>query len=113
MTTSNTGNDDHTSTTTPDLVMLDQPIQRPGQTIDAIALRKPRAGELRGLSMIAVLQMDVDALATLVPRISSPTVHTQEVMQMDPADLLAVGLVVAGFFQQRVAKIPAASAALN
>lgn len=82
-------------------VSLDKPITRDGQTIGLLHLRKPNAGELRGLSLINVLQMDVDALATLVPRIGTPTVHKAEVLQMDPADLLALGIVVAGFFQRK------------
>lgn len=87
-----------------DTVTLDQPIQRPGQTISVITLRKPSAGELRGLSLLAVLNMDVDALATLLPRISSPTIHKAEALAMDPADILAAGIVVAGFLQQKAEK---------
>ena len=86
---------------TADLVALDRPIQRAGQTIDALQLRKPTAGELRSLSLIAVLQMDVDALAALLPRISVPVIHKPEVMAMNPADLLACGIVVSGFLQQK------------
>ncbi|WP_439587671.1 phage tail assembly protein [Hydrogenophaga sp.] len=87
-------NADHT-------VTLDQPIQREGQSIAALTLRKPASGELRGLSLINLLQMDVESLATLLPRISSPTVHRAEVLAMDPADTLAAGIVVAGFLQQK------------
>ncbi|KFA28137.1 tail protein, partial [Xanthomonas vasicola pv. vasculorum NCPPB 1326] len=43
------------------------------QTITQINVRKPGAGELRGLKLTDVLQLDVTALATLLPRISSPT----------------------------------------
>lgn len=82
-------------------ITLDTPIQREGQTIDRLELRKPAAGELRGLSMLALLQMDVEALATLLPRISTPMVSKPEALQMDPADLLAVGVQVAGFLQQK------------
>lgn len=89
-----------------DQVVLDRPLQRAGQTIASLQLRKPTAGELRGLSLVAVLQMEVDALATLLPRISTPTVHKPEVMAMDPADLLACGIVVAGFLQQKGSKDP-------
>lgn len=98
-----------TDTTTPettDQVELDRPIQRAGQAIAALQLRKPTAGELRGLSLVAVLQMDVDALATLLPRISTPTIHKPEALAMDPADLLACGIVVSGFLQQKGAKAP-------
>lgn len=83
-------------------VTLDKPIQRAGQAIDAITLRKPTAGELRGLQLVAVLQMDVDALSVLIPRIATPTVHKPDVLQMDPADLTALGIVVSGFLQQKV-----------
>ena len=95
---------DTTSPDTADLVVLDRSIQRAGQSIDALQLRKPTAGELRGLSLIAVLQMDIDALATLLPRISTPTIHKPEVMAMDPADLLACGIQVSGFLQQKGGK---------
>lgn len=84
-----------------DQIVLDRPIQRAGQTIASLQLRKPTAGELRGLSLVTVLQMDVDALATLLPRISTPLVHKPEVLAMDPADLLECGIKVAGFFQRK------------
>lgn len=82
-------------------IHLDTPIQREGQTIDKLDLRKPAAGELRGLSLLALLQMDVEAIATLLPRISTPMVTKPEALGMDPADLLAVGVEVAGFLQQQ------------
>lgn len=85
----------------PYTVVLDSPIQRAGQTIDAITLRKPAAGELRGLSLVSVLNMEVETLATLLPRISSPTIHKPEVLAMDPADILAAGIEIAGFLQQK------------
>ncbi|PPU50061.1 phage tail protein, partial [Xanthomonas arboricola pv. corylina] len=58
-----------------------------------------------------VLQLDVTALATLLPRISSPTLTTADVNAMDPADLLAVGQEVQVFFlpkAQREADFPTA-----
>jgi hypothetical protein len=82
-------------------IQLDQPIKRDGQTIAAISLRKPSAGELRGVSLLMLLQMDVGSIAEVLPRISDPMVHKAEVLQMDPADLLAVGVEVAGFLQQK------------
>lgn len=83
------------------VVKLDTPIQREGQSIELISLRKPAAGELRGLPLLGLLQMDVDAIATLLPRISEPMITKPEALQMDPADLLAVGVEVAGFLQQK------------
>ncbi|MFA1263643.1 phage tail assembly protein [Xanthomonas axonopodis pv. fascicularis] len=92
-------------------IPLDQPITRGEQTIADLKVRKPGAGELRGLKLAELLQMDVTALATLLPRISSPTLTTADVNAMDPADLLAVGQEVALFFlpkAQREAVSPTA-----
>ncbi|OLH88174.1 tail protein [Xanthomonas oryzae pv. oryzae] len=90
-------------------VSLEQPIVRGEQTITQLSVRKPGAGELRGLKLTDVLQLDVTALAILLPRISSPTLTTTDVNAMDPADLLAVGQEVALFFlpkAQREAAFP-------
>ncbi|ATS21714.1 tail protein [Xanthomonas phaseoli pv. phaseoli] len=92
-------------------ISLDQPIVRGEQTITDLKVRKPGAGELRGLKLAELLQMDVTALATLLPRISSPTLTTADVNAMDPADLLTVGQEVALFFlpkAQREADFPTA-----
>lgn len=89
------------TTQVPHTINLDQPIKRDGQVINSIVLRKPAAGELRGLLLLNVLNMDVDTLATLIPRISSPTIHKPEALAMDPADLLAAGIEIAGFLQQK------------
>ncbi|GAE48578.1 phage tail assembly protein [Xanthomonas arboricola] len=79
-------------------IPLDQPITRGEQTITDLKVRKPGAGELRGLKLVDVLQMDITALTTLLPRISSPTLTTADINALDPADLLAVGQEVALFF---------------
>lgn len=78
-------------------VELDEPIIRNGKEITTIGLRKPRSGELRGLSLTDVLQMDVSALTRLLPRISNPALTEQEVMNMDPCDLVQIGSEVASF----------------
>ena len=78
-------------------MQLDEPIKRGDQVIDVITLRKPRSGELRGLSLQDVLQLDVNSLKKLLPRISAPTLTEQDVDNMDPADLVQLGSEVAGF----------------
>lgn len=90
-------------------IKLDTPIQRGTQTIAEITLRKPIAGELRGTPLTAVMQMDVDALATVLPRISTPTVTKHDVNAMDPADLMQLGLVVATFFVPKLHSSEAAA----
>lgn len=85
-------------------VALDTPIVRGEQTITSLTLRKPNAGELRGCSLLDLMQMDVQALHKVLPRISSPSLTEPEIQRMDPADLVQCGVTVSGFLLQRSAK---------
>ena len=78
-------------------VILDTPIRRGTNTIESITLRKPNSGELRGVSLAELLQMDVNSLIKVLPRISTPTLTVVEVSAMDPADLFALSSKVSGF----------------
>lgn len=82
-------------------INLDTPIQRENELLDKITLRKPMAGELRGLSLAEVLNLDTDSITKLIPRISNPTIHEQEVRNMDPADMVECGKEIAGFLLQK------------
>lgn len=82
-------------------VELDTAISREDQKIDKVALRKPMSGELRGLSLADVLNLDVDSITKLVPRISNPSLTESEVRGMDPADLVECGKEIAGFLLQK------------
>lgn len=53
-------------------VELSTPIQVDGQEVAEIALRKPSAGELRGLSLMDILRMETDTMFKLLPRITQP-----------------------------------------
>lgn len=88
-------------------VTLDTPIRRGTSTIDTITLRKPNSGELRGVSLSDLLQIDVDSLVKVIPRISNPTLTAVEVTSMDPADLFALGAKVSGFLLQKSMKTDA------
>ncbi len=88
-------------------VILDTPIRRGTSTIDSITLRKPNSGELRGVSLAELLQMDVNSLIKVLPRISSPTLTSIEVTSMDPADLVALSSKITGFLLQKSAKTDA------
>lgn len=88
-------------------VTLDTPIRRGTTSIDSITLRKPNSGELRGVSLAELLNMDVNSLVKVVPRISTPTLTAVEVTSMDPADLFALGTKVSGFLLQKSMKTDA------
>ncbi|PRP71743.1 phage tail protein [Chromobacterium amazonense] len=82
-------------------IQLDAPIQRGETKIEAIELRRPGAGELRGLKLVDVLQLDVDAAIKLLPRLSMPALTEEEAKRLDPADLLQCATVVAGFLLKK------------
>ncbi|AJO77656.1 phage tail assembly protein [Pseudomonas sp. MRSN 12121] len=84
-------------------VNLDTPIRRGTTSVDSITLRKPNSGELRGVSLVELLQMDVGSLIKVLPRISSPSITAVEVAGMDPADLLALSSKISGFLLQKSA----------
>lgn len=96
-TTDNASLDENTHT-------LDTPIEREGQTITQVTLRKPAAGALRGTSLAALVNLDVDALRKVLPRISTPTLTEFDVANMDPADLVALGGIFAGFLMPKALK---------
>ncbi|SFB45378.1 Phage tail assembly chaperone protein, E, or 41 or 14 [Pseudomonas sp. NFIX10] len=92
-------------------VTLDTPIIRGKTLIDSITLRKPQAGELRGVHLVELLNMDVATLIKILPRISNPSITAPEAAGMDPADLLVCGSKISGFLLQKSVKADASLAA--
>ena len=77
-------------------ITLDTPIQRGENTLNSLIIRSPKkAGHLRGLNTMDIVQMNVDTLIKLLPRITD--LSENEVANMEPADLLKAGVVVVGF----------------
>lgn len=79
-------------------ITLEHPLSRGETKIGTLTLRRPNAGALRGISLRSIMDMDVSAIAMLLPRISEPVLIEADVDAMDPADLLQAGMVVASFF---------------
>ena len=78
-------------------VTLEAPVTRGEQTIETIELRRPQSGELRGLSLTDLLNMDVSAVIKLTPRISLPALLEQEVAALEPQDLVSIAAEIVGF----------------
>ncbi|KPM96419.1 hypothetical protein AOR11_24270, partial [Vibrio alginolyticus] len=78
-------------------VELDTPLTRGKTTVTEIHVRKPKSGALRGVALADVLNMDVQALTRVLPRITEPALSEAELRDMDPADLVQLGNVVANF----------------
>ena len=86
-------------------VQLDEPIQRGDLTISEIQLRKPKSGELRGVSLVDVANLDVMALQKILPRITTPTLTTVEVNNLELADLMQLGAEVAYFLATKASRL--------
>ena len=78
-------------------IPLETAIERKGETITAVHLMKPLAGDLRGLLLAELLQYKTDAVMKLLPRITVPTITEPEVSNMDTADLVTMAMEVAAF----------------
>lgn len=78
-------------------IELDEPIKRGNTVIDTVQIRKPAAGELRGVSLMDVAQMDVLALRKVLPRITSPSLTDAEIGQLSLADMMQFGVIVSAF----------------
>lgn len=79
-------------------VSFASPIRRGATTIPGVTLRRPRPGALRGTNLADLLQMNVDAVAKVIPRISEPTVTEQEVLAMEDAgDFTELATALSGF----------------
>lgn len=79
-------------------IELSEPIQRGDTHIATLQLRKPKAGELRGLSLQDVLTADISTILKLIPRITVPPLTQPEADELSPADLAEIGGAVRGFF---------------
>lgn len=85
-------------------VTLDVPLKIGEQTITSVEVRKPASGELRGLTMMALSQLDYAALETLLPRITNPRLSKFDVQNLDPADFMQLGGEVMDFLLPKSAK---------
>ena len=65
------------------VITLDNPVKRGEQVIEQVTLMKPNAGTLRGVSLAAVANSEVDALIKVLPRMTAPMLTEQEVAALE------------------------------
>lgn len=88
-------------------VTLDTPLKRAGGDVAKVIVRKPIGGDYRGTTMSAVYAMDVMALATVVPRVTEPTIHKAEFLAMEGEDCAAIGGEIVNFLLTKSQKAEA------
>lgn len=80
-----------------------------GKTLKRVDLRRPQAGELRGLQLTLILQMDVNAMFSLLPRITTPRLDQVALEKLTAEDLTALSAEVCGFFTGSATAEPSAT----
>ncbi|ENY81908.1 phage tail assembly protein [Sphingopyxis sp. MC1] len=71
---------------------------RGDKVITDIRLRKPKGGELRGLNLQDLMAADVNAIITVLPRISDPIMTVADAESLEADDIAEAGGVITGFF---------------
>lgn len=79
-------------------ITLSVPLKRGEQQITEVILHEPKSGALRGLSLGDVINAKVDAVITLVPRISEPKITEAEMRDMNLRDLAMLAGGISDFF---------------
>lgn len=85
---------------------LDHPVKSGDQVVipagTRINVRKPDSGELRGLKLLDLHNLDVASLEVLAPRITTPAIHKG--YRLDPADMMQFGGEVLDFLLPKAAR---------
>jgi len=80
-------------------IKLSTPIKHAGADLTVITLRPPAtAGELKGVKVLDVLQLDTTAHANLFPRINTDGLTQEHFWGLPPVDMMAIQTAVVGFF---------------
>lgn len=79
-------------------VTLTKPLHYGDGTLTELTFRRPVAGDLRGLKLGGLSDMDVDLVCKIATRTSIQTVTEAHLHTLDPADFLKVAAEIIGFF---------------
>lgn len=79
-------------------ITLSAPVKVDGKEVSEVSLRCPKTGELRGLMLSSVLQMETSAMLRLLPRITMPPLTESQIADMPPSDFLEMTKAAVLFF---------------
>lgn len=87
-------------------IKLEFPVIRGEQKIEQITIRRPKGRDLRGLHYTQIAQGQNEQMATLLSRITDPTITENELLDMDMAQLSELGGQVIDFlFQSKTQRV--------
>ncbi|KLU16281.1 MULTISPECIES: phage tail assembly protein [Xenorhabdus] len=85
-------------------VTLEEPIIRGATTITDVIVRKPNSGALRGARLQALMEMDVDSMMLVLPRVTAPALTKGDLLLMSPGDLINLSIEVVSFLLPKSVK---------
>lgn len=87
-------------------VTLLYPIKIDGKTVKELKIRKPTAGELRGINLMDIGQMKTETIVTILSRVATPHLTQEQAFSLDVADLGEAAATVWSFFDRGAATPP-------
>ena len=85
-----------------DITVNDQVVHPAGTEIQ---VRRPGAGELRGVDISATIsRCDYTQIEKIAPRITMPILHKEHIAVMDPADFVQLGGEIVDFLLPKAVK---------
>ncbi|MDM1022076.1 phage tail assembly protein [Acinetobacter sp. VNK23] len=82
-------------------IELDTPIMMGTIEITSLEIRKPNVQALQGVKISDLLQGDVTAICTVLPRVCTPTLTKAQIIQMDTTDISQIGGALFLFLQPK------------
>lgn len=80
-------------------ITLTSPIMRGETAINEVTVRRPMGGDLRGCSPQGLLNVEIDTMFKVLPRVTMPPLLLHELEQsVMPADLMEMVAAVKDFF---------------
>lgn len=79
-------------------IKLINPLKRGTKEFKEVTINKPNVNSLKGLTMLNVLNADVDSIRTLLPRVTNPVLCAADFNTMDITDFTELTTGVIGFF---------------
>lgn len=83
---------------------LDVPLMIGGIPLKSIIVRKPNVKALSGVSLQDIFSYDVNALMRILPRVTTPALTPQQVLDLDPSDFAQLGAHVVNFLYPKSAQ---------
>ena len=88
--------------------ILENPIKRGEMEIKEVQIRKPNVGTLRNLSLQDVLKWEINAVNTVLTRVTQPALNVAELNAMDVSDYTTLTVELTSFLVSAEAKSQAA-----